>query len=250
MKCKYCGNNLGIEDAVCPFCGKKNDFASKHNKDMAEFKEDYDSTKKDVLQNSRIFNGFTARISIIAILIALIMATMIGFSNSYEIRSERASKIANADIEKHRARLEELCNSRNYLGLYYYYSINHLEYSDKLDDFDMISFASTDYHSTLYDLYHLFEYNDYEDVNEQIHDIAYFYDNICSLREPGSNYEREHSYNELTTPYVTDMCKHFETLLQAYFQLSDEDMKGFTDLDKARKALILEEGWNNVNKAK
>ena len=72
MKCEHCGNNLGIEDEKCPYCGKENKFAWKHNKDMDRYEADYESVKEEVLSNSRHFNGLAVRITITAILLAVI----------------------------------------------------------------------------------------------------------------------------------------------------------------------------------
>ena len=71
MKCEHCGSNLTLEDKVCPYCGMENKLAGKHISDMDKFAKDYTSVRDEVLSNSRRFNGFTARLTIIAILIAL-----------------------------------------------------------------------------------------------------------------------------------------------------------------------------------
>lgn len=34
MKCKYCGGNLTLEQAYCPHCGRPNEEAEQHVKDM------------------------------------------------------------------------------------------------------------------------------------------------------------------------------------------------------------------------
>ena len=36
MKCKYCGANLQLTDAVCPYCGKPNPRAERYAKDKEE----------------------------------------------------------------------------------------------------------------------------------------------------------------------------------------------------------------------
>ena len=45
MKCKYCGNNLNIEDKFCPYCGRPNPFAQKHQEEMERYEKDYSETK-------------------------------------------------------------------------------------------------------------------------------------------------------------------------------------------------------------
>ena len=36
MKCPHCGAQVGLEDKYCPFCGLPNEFAQKHQEDMAK----------------------------------------------------------------------------------------------------------------------------------------------------------------------------------------------------------------------
>ena len=38
MKCKYCGGNLTLEQAYCPHCGRPNEEAAQHVKDMEHYK--------------------------------------------------------------------------------------------------------------------------------------------------------------------------------------------------------------------
>lgn len=46
MKCRYCGNNLGFEDELCPHCGNVNAEAAGHIAVLRDYKEDYDNTKR------------------------------------------------------------------------------------------------------------------------------------------------------------------------------------------------------------
>ena len=48
MKCKYCGGNLTLEQAYCPHCGRPNEEAAQHVKDMEHYKSNFEDTKSDV----------------------------------------------------------------------------------------------------------------------------------------------------------------------------------------------------------
>ena len=82
MKCQHCGNNLNIEEIFCPYCGQPNPFAVKHQEAMRRFEKDYERTKKDVLEQSTRFNRHTVRITILAVLLALIAATALSSTGS------------------------------------------------------------------------------------------------------------------------------------------------------------------------
>ena len=86
MKCQGCGYNINIEDKFCPHCGRPNDFALEHNESMEKFEEEFRSTKEEVVTNSKRFNSYTGKITIIALLALLICLSFIGQYFSYEIR--------------------------------------------------------------------------------------------------------------------------------------------------------------------
>ena len=50
MKCKYCGGNLTLEQAYCPHCGRPNEEAAQHVKDMEHYKSNFEDTKSDVYE--------------------------------------------------------------------------------------------------------------------------------------------------------------------------------------------------------
>ena len=86
MKCKHCGSNLNIEDKFCPYCGEPNPYATLHQKEMDKYKKDYQATKRDVLEQSSRFNRRTVKVTIIAIMVALIAAVMVLIFNVDNIR--------------------------------------------------------------------------------------------------------------------------------------------------------------------
>ena len=51
MKCKYCGGNLTLEQAYCPHCGRPNEEAAQHVKDMEHYKSNFEDTKSVTYDN-------------------------------------------------------------------------------------------------------------------------------------------------------------------------------------------------------
>ncbi|MCR4655180.1 MAG: zinc ribbon domain-containing protein [Lachnospiraceae bacterium] len=245
MKCEHCGNNLGIEDLVCPFCGLENKMARQHNKDMRRYKADYASTKQQVLTNSRRFSSFTVKITVIAVLVALITLTGVALGNSFYIRDAREEKMIRANEQEYRAMIDGFMDRRDYLGLDYYSRVNRLRYRDVLDDYYMVFTVSGDYENFVTNMYYLMDEDSYIERDEAFERIASTVDRIYSAREPASDYEKKNYYNERVTAYIKDMSAHVETLIKGYFNLSDEDMNGFDKLSKAKKQVLLEEGFEN-----
>ena len=118
MKCEFCGNNLGIEDEVCPSCGKANSFAKKHTKDMKKFKSRYDSTRDEVMENSRRFNKMTVRITTVSVLVTLITISLILLGNNYEIKKLREESRIEKNKAEYTAQLNKLIEERDYSGVY------------------------------------------------------------------------------------------------------------------------------------
>ncbi len=249
MKCEHCGGNLGLEDLFCPYCGRENRMAKQHNTDMKKFNADYAVTKREVISNSRRFNSFTVRITIIAILVTLIAITIVGLCNSYNIRSAREDRIIAANEKEYRKALDKLIDERDYLGLNYYSRINNIRYSSSLDDYYMIFSAASTYKSFLDDMYYLLDEDSYMEDEEAFEAIAEAMDRIYSYREPHSDYEKKKYYRDSrVTEYITDLSKHMETMVQGYFNLSDEEMAGFDELSNAKKQILLENGYTKNNK--
>ena len=246
MKCEHCGNNLALEDEVCPYCGKENKLAKKHNRDMSKYEADYASVRNEVLSNSRRFNGFTIRITIIAVLVALIAFVLLCLSRSYDIRYEREQKLIMAHIDEHTANLDRLIESRDYQGVYYYCQVNNLSYSDKLNDYYIAYTSSGQFKQLTEYIYYLFEEDSYVSPEEAMEHIAGIMERILEIRDPESDYEKKKYYNnEEVKAFVNDLTDRAELLIKGYFELSDDDMREFESLSKARKQLMLEEGWEN-----
>ena len=247
MKCEYCGNNLSLEDEKCPYCGKENKLAKKHNRDMEKFENDYASVKKEVLANSRRFNGFAVRITVIAVLIALIACTLVGLANSYDIKELREERKIHAHLNEHKSRINELMSSEDYLGVYYYFYVNGLAYSRNLRDYEIAYSASSQYKNLLDYIYYLYKDDPYYTREETIGSIAAVAERLNEIREPMSDYDRKNYYtDEQVVEYVNSLADHSMLLIKGYFGLSDEDMEKFKSLSRARKQLMLEEGWENV----
>ena len=246
MKCEHCGNNLGIEDEKCPFCGKENRFARKHNKDMDRYEADYESVKEEVLTNSRRFNGLAVRITVTAILLAVIAALIAAIANKYEIQDARRDAIIEAHLDEYRARLGEYVQARDYTGLYYYCRANQISYSRYLDEYYIIYCASARYTDLCNDICFLLDENSYQDDDKTLEYIAEITDMIYQYGDPQSDYDKKHYYNDTVYAYVNDLTDEANTLLKGYFGFSDDDIREYAGLSKARKQLKLEEGLGNV----
>lgn len=246
MKCEHCGNNLGIEDEKCPYCGKENKFARKHNKDMDRYEADYESVKEEVLSNSRHFNGLAVRITITAILVAVIAALFAAVANRYDIREARRDAVIRSHLDEYRAEIDRLVAERDYKGIYYYCRSKNIFYTRYLDEYYIINSASGRYVDLCNRIFYLKDDDPYLSDDKIFEDIAEITEMIHEYKNPQSEYDKKNYYNDTVYAYVDDLSNDANTILKAYFGFSDEDLEEYEGLSKARKQLKLEEGWNNV----
>ncbi|MCR4807490.1 MAG: zinc ribbon domain-containing protein [Lachnospiraceae bacterium] len=246
MKCEYCGNNLGIEDEKCPYCGKENRFASKHNKDMDKYEADYASVKEEVLTNSRRFNGLAVRITVIAVLLAVIAGLIAGIANKYEIQDARRDAIIKEHLSEYKARLAELSKARDYTGLFYYCRANRISYSRFLDEYYIMCAASSRYTDLRSYIFYLKDEDSYVSDQQALEGIAEVTDMIYEYRDPKSEYDNKTYYNDEVYAFTSDLADEANTILKAYFGFSDEDIVEYEGMTRAHKELKLEEGLKNV----
>lgn len=247
MKCEYCGNNLGIEDAVCPYCGKENKFAKKHEKDMRKYSAQFDSTRQEVLNNSKKFNNLTARITVIAVLAALIAATLVALSNNWDIRTYREEKQVMKHMDEYKPVLDKLIEDRDYLAVYYYCQSKRITYSDAMPEYYYIAEASRGYNSFYEYMGYLLDEDGFMDNSEGVRDIEEIFSRAHDRLSP-SEYEKKKYYNDTTMAYLQDMYDHMEIMVKGYFNLTDEDMEGFWELSEAKRQILMEEGYEKTRK--
>ena len=77
MKCKYCGVNLTLEQAYCPHCGRPNEEAAQHVKDMEHYKSNFEDTKSDVYEVAEKNTEIMSHMIIITVLVILCVGVFI-----------------------------------------------------------------------------------------------------------------------------------------------------------------------------
>ena len=81
MKCKYCGGNLTLEQAYCPHCGRPNEEAAQHVKDMEHYKSNFEDTKSDVYEVTEKNTEIMSHMIIITVLVILCVVVFVVMKN-------------------------------------------------------------------------------------------------------------------------------------------------------------------------
>ena len=83
MKCKYCGGNLTLEQAYCPHCGRPNEEAAQHVKDMEHYKSNFEDTKSDVYEVTEKNTEIMSHMIIITVLVILCVVVFVVSARSW-----------------------------------------------------------------------------------------------------------------------------------------------------------------------
>ncbi|MBO4831204.1 MAG: zinc ribbon domain-containing protein [Oscillospiraceae bacterium] len=247
MKCQHCGSNLNIEDSVCPYCGQPNPFAEKHQEAMRRFESDYEKTKRDVLEQTARFSKHTIRITILAVLVALIAGAAIFLIKADDIRWRMEEKRVESNASEHRAAISELMEERDYLALYSYFSKTNTRYSDALKEYDAVCDCSFQYR-LFYDNLMMLQakkadpdnYRYYTET-ELLEDIANEIRRINECMEPQTY--NEEAYTEEKMTYMEDLRDSVETMVEGYFGLSREEVMETRGMTVARINVLLEDSY-------
>lgn len=240
MKCKYCGNNLNIDDKFCTSCGKENTHAVQYRKDMQHYRDDYNRTKGVVLEKSNKKVSLIAKTTIIVGLMLVLILILYATKKVYQIRvwSERI-EIRN-DIETHRAKLDLLESERDFFGLVAYYNSNDLYLVDDLQEYHTIQDMSYNYLSIYKNTFNMLSieedsYRSIEEYAEAISDnMAWIYKKMVY-----DDYWPER-YSETHMAAMDDLLSELETFIYVYLNVPKEDIKKFSELSAPKIQLIIE----------
>ena len=247
MKCQHCGNNLNIEENFCPYCGQPNLFAVKHQEAMRRFEKDYERTKQDVLEESSRFNRHTVRITILAVLVALIAATAILLVKADDIRWWRMEKRVEAQADRHREAIGRLMDDRDYLGVYSYINKNDIRFTDAFREYDTISDSAFQYRQFYTNLMMLqakktdadaFRYYSETDLLENMAQEIY---RINECLEPQSYNEAAYTAEKMA--FVEGVRDRMEIMAESYIGLSREEALSTRDMTVARINVLLEDHY-------
>ena len=156
MKCDHCGANIGLEDKVCPYCGKINPYAQQHQQQMQHYQQQFEKTRQDVEEKANRFAGIAAPLTVLVISIVILIGYVIFAAKAYDI----AAAIRVRDMEKRedefRSRIETLLDEKDFIALYEMYNgeglymVSSSYRSEALSDYDMI-FRAAGAYSTVFE---------------------------------------------------------------------------------------------------
>ena len=130
VNCKNCGAPLSLNDAYCPHCGKPNELAKRHIRDMQQFRGEFEETKEEVIRQTRRISAVSVRIALISVMIVLSILCYIFGSNAWSMIRNAGRRNSRANAEEHLARIEEMLQNEEYRDLAAYIEYRPVFISD------------------------------------------------------------------------------------------------------------------------
>jgi len=252
MKCEYCGGNISIEHERCPFCDAANPFYEAHRKDMKEYKQNYESTKEQVMKKTNRVTGRAVYITAIVILSMLIILCLVMISVGRDLMWNIAYNIQESSNKKNANKYVEIVDELEENGDYIAFS----EFMDKrysyksespLLEYTAVKMAA-DYYVRIVDTFaRAIDNGYYSQPSEMAERINSSLEGIYNCRkEFDSNPYNKAMYGEKHLKAVEDIISESHMLLEAYLGIDKETISALPEMSKANRLLVLEDAVKEV----
>lgn len=244
MKCPNCGAQMGLEDALCPYCNTPNSYAVQHQSDMERYRNEYERTQEQVLQNTSFVqrNG-----SLLVILVVLLVALMVGiglFANAWDIGYSIREGNIEREMAADRQVLDAYLEQGDYGKFVGYYESNGL-YMSSDDSYRALRTAAGSYVNMLQDLMTVIKPDKYSMSPSRISDtcgyIAEDLNKIFTVEEQYP-YDLDKYLPDSKRVYLEDIRERTSAIAITYLGLTEEDIREIPSISKRKLASMIEEG--------
>ncbi|MCR5674614.1 MAG: zinc ribbon domain-containing protein [Lachnospiraceae bacterium] len=256
MKCKTCGSNLGIEDEVCPYCGRINEQAAGHREEMQQVRDEYERTRDDVKVRSRSA-GRIGRLAVIGAMLLVIAVLEISVvrNSDVEIREKTKTDRIAREVDRNRdaiaETLRELEKNRAYLAMDCYMLNYRLRGDDAYADYSRVFTAAINYSVIYEDILNIVDgYEGYDEKTPRdwCDDIAIYISDWD--RYVGGSFWHDSADSPMHTgehgAFIADARKDAQDLVQVYFDLTDEQASAMWTMDEEAVADMLYENCRRL----
>lgn len=247
MKCEFCGGNLSLEAAKCPYCGQVNKHAQQHVRDMKRYRGEFENTKKGIYSVARRYSEVAVRFIIIGILAVLIIVMLALDANAHSMRRNFRQRDAKRHVKEYTEILDGYLEEEQYREFIVFSEEKYIDsyYEDgEYDEYRPIIRAVNYYLQMKTDLMRLIMEDDEQKsiyVDRLCDDISYFYEAVD--REDSLFY-----YDELPeeTRKVFDALESkVQAMLCTYCRLTQEEALSLKELSEAKRTVLIEEKFEN-----
>ena len=248
MKCRYCGNNLGLEDELCPNCGKVNDKAQKYVSQIRDYREEYEETKEEVVKKKNRISSRSARIVVIAVMVLCVIVMLLMAKNYSDIdaRWKRKEKRIEQEVEKNKneidSNLRQMEEQRDYLAIQYYMENYRLMSNEDYSEYSRVFTAVICYGTIHSDILNLV--SGFKGYSMEPQDTKGWCDNIAIYihdwnRYVGNDMQDSNMYAGEHAAFLNDIKKDTQDMVQVYFELTNDQAANMWIMEKSEIANML-----------
>ncbi|MBQ9661816.1 MAG: hypothetical protein IJV40_01550 [Oscillospiraceae bacterium] len=243
MKCPYCGGEVGLEERLCPYCGRPNEQAQRHHQDMAHYKMRYAATEADVAGKAESYARAVPRIVAIVLMLIASIAMWVIAANLYSYPENTRRRAAEKNPQPVIETLEGYLAERNYMSFASYFDYYDLRtYDTPFEAYSDLRWCADCYQAFMVETESLFLHTDREKWvrYSASSDIQRLCRELNEFLEYADRAEKE-CENETHLACVKDMRSDVDNVLRLYLGLGEDEMENFLTLSETRKAAWVEE---------
>lgn len=242
MKCKYCGGNISLEASYCPYCGKPNEHAVKHERDMQTYHRVYEDTRSDVQEAAHKYTGTTVRMAVIAFLVIINILLLVLASKGYDIKRAWVQNQMENNAKEVKMQLDQYLEEEDYLSFVSFCDENYIRtYDSEFEDYVVEERAGRNYAYVYYAVMRVANPPSYADQEDQVEMLSETLDSYYRSVDI-DEYEYYENFDKRKAQELFErMNKKVEVLLCTYCRLSEEEAKNLQEMSGAKRAVTLEE---------
>lgn len=248
MKCNYCGNPLTLEQENCPHCGRVNEEALQHARDMKSYRDRFKDTQKDVYAVVKKNSEITANVVIVMVLVLLCIAVYVIAGCSYSIYRSFKQADATRHAEAYTEQLKQYMEAEDYPAVAEFCTAHYIRsYGSEGYEAYLPAFAMAEYYQYMYLAIIWLTNPQYEDgITHHIEELADYYSQFERQRE---QLDPEGADREYCSDAIDRMEDKIQVLLRTYFGMSKEEAEGFGARNKAERMMLLMEKYEEMGYA-
>ena len=241
MKCASCGAEIGLTDAVCPYCGRELTETAGYRADKAYYKKDSAKTKK--LAGAIAARNLPLVISVVVMIILLIadMVLLYVADQAYMFRVDAARRDSVRQYETYAKMMQEYLDDGDYTGFAAFKEVHEIaEWEAPYEDMRLLCEMADEYASFVSAMEEVTmfgpeaEWYRPESAIRSCHNqILYFY---RAFDEAGTKID-EDPYGE----YIYDMKAKADIILELYLGLDEAKRREFFASSQIRQEAYMEE---------
>lgn len=244
MKCRYCGGEVGLEENFCPYCGRPNEQAQGHHRDMASFRRRYAETEASVVNKAEHYSRIIPRVILILVLLFAAVGMWIVSVGAWRYPEAMRSRAALRDPEATKAVLDGYLAEGDYLSFASYMEFNDIQtYDTPFAEYSDVRWCATYYQTFVIDMERILLQRDRESWQHYSasSDIRFLCSTLDSFTDTYARAMEDDEPSAFHRACMEDMRANILDMLHVYMNIRPEESDAFLALSENQKAARIEE---------